>query len=307
MLRLMLDSHPDLAIPGESHFIPPLWAARGRYVPGGAFRAARLASDIMRTPHFRLWGIPEEAVRRRIESLRAPGFAETVEAVFLAYADAHGKVRWGDKTPIYVLALPLLGALFPTARFVHLIRDGRDVALSYLSVPWGPTTIWQSARKWRRDVTSGRRSGRALGDRYLEIRYEDLVRDPREVLETVCAFTDLRFAEVMLDYHRDGEQRLQSPPDGVPFHAAAARPPIRGMRDWRSQMSSSDVRAFEAVAGDVLAELGYARRHATTPVTLRAHASLRVRSLDLWAVGSGAKKAVVRRLSGRPIATMDRG
>ena len=65
---------------------------------------------------------------------------QAIAAVFEAYAAERGKRRWGDKTPLYMQHLPLLERLFPSARFVHLIRDGRDAALSYLAVPEGIMT-----------------------------------------------------------------------------------------------------------------------------------------------------------------------
>ena len=94
---------------------------------------------------------------------------EAIAAVYEAYAAERGKPRWGDKTPLYMQHLPLLEQLFPGARFVHLIRDGRDAALSFLSVPegimtegWGyPRDAAGFASQWATEV----RAARALGDR----------------------------------------------------------------------------------------------------------------------------------------------
>jgi hypothetical protein len=306
MFRLMLDAHPDLAVPGESHFIPDLYRHRRKYTTGGILDARTLADDIMRTLHVRLWGVPRMAVWRRLEELRQPGFAGVVAAVFSAYADCHNKTRWADKTPIYVLSMPLLARLFPTARFIHLIRDGRDVALSYVSVPWGPSTVWRAAQKWRRDVNAGRESGRALGpSRYLEIRYEDLVASPEEVLKETCGFADLEFHERMLDYHVRAQDRIEWR-DGKEFHSSATRPPVSGARDWRSQMSVADTRAFEAVAGALLDELGYDRRHRSIPAGLRAQAEFRVAAAAAWAVGSRVKKVTLEATGRRKPASIDR-
>lgn len=307
LLRLMLDSHPALAIPGESHFIPALWRSRRRYRSNGALDARRLAGDVMRTPHFRQWELPEERVRRRIDALGhrgfpSPGFPDVIEAVFMGYADHHGKTRWGDKTPIYVLSIPLLAGLFPGARFVHVVRDGRDVALSYLSVPWGPKTIWQAARKWRRDVMAGIRAGGDLGpDRYLELRYAELVDSPAIVLQRICGFASLPFSEAMLSYHRDAEVRIQSRPERTVFHTSVTKPVTGGLRDWRTQMPDPQVRAFEAVAGDLLGRLGFERRHPRPSTRLRAEGAIRVGALDVFAAGSDAKKLILR-AAGRPPA-----
>src|SRR4051794_27962840 len=117
LLRALLDAHPLLAVPPESHFAV-------------APRLRRLGRD----PWFRLWGIEPP-------DLRGLDVADAVRAVFAAYAAAQGKPRYADKTPHYVSHLPLLAERFPEARFVHVVRDGRDVALSLLEVPWGPDDV----------------------------------------------------------------------------------------------------------------------------------------------------------------------
>lgn len=305
LLRLMLDSHPDLAIPGESHFVPTLWRARGHYIADGVLDVDRLVGAIVRSREFHQWGVPEELARRRVQDLRPTTFGGVLEAVYLAYADHRGKRRWGDKTPQYVRIIPLLHELFPDARFVHIIRDGRDVALSYLSVPWGPRDIWTAARKWRRDVSAGRTAGSALGpERYLEITYERLVAEPKQTLEEVCAFAALPFDERMLQHHRDADRRLEAPADETEFHAASTRAVTSGLRDWRSQMSPAHVMSFEAVAGPLLSDLGYERRHVSLPVGSRIRAALRMRALDVSvAVRRAARsaKATLRTMAfGRP-------
>jgi hypothetical protein len=311
LLRMMLDSHPHLAIPGESHFIPALWKSRRRYLSRDALDVRRLASDIMKTPHVRQWELPQDAVWSRLEGLGRQGFPPrdfpaVVEAFFLAYADHHGKTRWGDKTPIYVLSIPLIATLYPDARFVHVIRDGRDVALSYLAVPWGPRGIWAAARKWRRDVSTGRGHGEALPvGRYTEVRYADLVDDPERTLRDICRFADLPFDGTMLDYHRDSGQRIQSRPERTRYHASVTKPPVGGLRDWRTQMSDRDIQAFETVAGDLLHELGFETQSPTIPLRLRAEGAIRVLGMELLAAGSEAKKAILR-ASGRPPARIGR-
>ncbi len=282
MLRLMLDAHPELAIPGESHFIPPLWSARRRYLRGGRLDADLLLTELFRTLHFQMWKLPEAEVRRRVSGLMDPGFADVIGSVFAVYAEHQGKERWGDKTPIYVRHLPLLATLFGDARFVHLIRDGRD-------------------RKWRDDVQAGRRAGAALGPgRYLEVRYEGLVADPRRTAEEVARFVDLPFDERMLDHRRDWADRIHAPETGKPYHASVARPLTPGLRNWRAEMAERDVRSFEAVAGPLLGELGYERRHPRLPAGRRAMAGARTSLIGLRAAGSRAKRAVVRRALRRP-------
>jgi hypothetical protein len=292
MLRLLLDTHSEIAIPGESHFIPSLWIKRRRYDQNG-LDVRKMVEDVLATQHVRAWQVPEERVWDRVESLVAPTFSDVVTALFTAYADEHGKRCWGDKTPIYVLSMDLLGRLFPRAKFIHLIRDGRDVALSYLSVPWGPGTTWEAAWKWRRDVTAGRDAGSRLGrDRYLEIRYERLVSSPVSTLEQVCSFGGLTWSDEPMA--RPSLDSLQVRKAHSRYHARSLLPPEAGLRDWRHQMDPRKVAAFEAVAGDLLTDLGYERRFQAVPFPVRMQARPRTLALSALRTMGREKKSVVR-------------
>ncbi len=288
LLRLMLDAHPDLAIPPESHFLSRFGHAPERYAsPEGGLDPERLAADILRTRTFAAWGVGHDDVLRRVRELPAPAtFAEVVDAVYRAYAEPRGAARWGDKTPRYVLDIPLFDRLFPGSRFVHIVRDGRDVAMSLRSVRFGPDDPMSAAAFWARRVRAGRSDGARLGpERYAEVRYESLVADPARELRAICDVIDLPWDPAMLEYHRAVDAAL--PQDRRSQHRHEDRPPTAGLRDWRTQMEPAGVAAFEAVAGDLLDELGYERGAPPPGPTLRAHAA--------WHVATGR---VRRRLWG---------
>ena len=259
LLRAMFDAHPDMAIPNESHFVVQFAKRRSRYETPGGFDLDRFTDDLFRHWAFRRWDVPASFVREQCESARPDDYAAAVRGLYAAYARHHGKTRYGDKTPSYVLSIDLLAALFPEARFVHLIRDGRDVALSYLDTDFGSRTLPQAAIYWDRFVRAGRASGMRLGPtRYREIRYEDLVREPATVLTSLCSFAGLPFDARMLRYH----ERAHTWASGLSHrehHRNLHKPPTAGLRDWRRDLSRKDVQVFEALAGDLLAELGYER------------------------------------------------
>jgi len=273
LLRLMLDAHPDLAIPPESHFLSRFGHNLGRYGSAGHVDAERLASDIVRTKTFQAWGVSGAEVMPRVHALTAPTFAGVVDAVYMVYADAHGATRWGDKTPRYVLDIPLFDLLFPGSRFVHIIRDGRDVATSLRTVRFGPNEPMSAAAFWERRVRAGRRDGGALGAaRYHEVRYERLVEDAEGELRAICSFLELPWNPAVLDYPERVAQAL--PDDRRSQHRHEDRPPTKGLRDWRTEMPVADVAAFEAVAGDLLDELGYERGAPPPGASLRAKVAL---------------------------------
>jgi LPS sulfotransferase NodH len=253
LLRVILDRSPGIAIPDETFFIPQLAHRHSSPVDPQEF-----LDDIRRLQRLAAWGVPAEDFVSRIR----PGMnvGEALSALFSAYAAKHGKPRWGDKTPMYMRHLGLIEQLFPDAQYVHLIRDGRDAALAFLDMPEGVVTrTWAHPRspagfacEWRTEVRRARELGRRLGpSRYFEIRYEDLVADTAGVVRSICEFANLPFEPTMLDYASAVDVSAK------PHHQRLLQPPTRGVRDWRSQMSHENTVAFEAIAGDLLAELGY--------------------------------------------------
>jgi Sulfotransferase family len=273
LLRAMFDSHPSLAIPPESHFLVTLDRSARAFRGRDRFSVERFSAVLIAHWGFRGWGLDEEAVRSTLAVAQPTTYAEAMRAIFERYATDRGKTRYGDKTPMNVLHMRKLASLFPEARFIHLIRDGRDVALSYRDADFGTTSIGESAVFWRRFVARGRRDGRRLGPtRYREVRYEDLVRDPEPVLRSLCSFVELPFDGAMLRYY----ERANDVMEGVDHrsqHRSVYLPPTPGLRDWRRDMAPDEVELFESIAGRLLAELGYERRTHAGSLLARARAA----------------------------------
>jgi sulfotransferase family protein len=253
LLRVVLDRHSQLAIPDESYFIPQLAGRHGATIDVDAF-----LDDVRRLQTLRDWRVSVEDVRARLHAGMPTG--QAIAAVYEQYAADRGKSRWGDKTPMYMQHLPLLERLFADALYVHLIRDGRDAAVSFLNMPEGIVTkTWAHPRsaadfacEWRVQVHAAQELGRRVGPgRYLEVRYEELVADPPVELERVCSFAALPFEPAMLDYVGRTDAAAK------PHQRSLERPPTPGLRDWRNEFRPADVEAFEAVAGDLLGGLGY--------------------------------------------------
>ena len=269
MLRLMLDAHPELTIPPETHFVPELIDA----IAAGA--SPEQAVTTMTA--VRQWGDlhtdPDEVVARwrRLDRFE-PGPA--LRAFYEMYAERQGKPRWGEKTPSYVKSMPKIEAALPEARFIHVIRDGRDVALSRWKRSLGkdPAPASQVAETWARRIRRAQRHGRKVSH-YLELRYEELVTDTEPNLRRIAEFIELGWDPVMMRYYehaadrmaemardlpagdgkptRPGEERMQA-------HAMTQKPPDPGaVYRWKEKMSPQDIAAFEAAAGELLAELGY--------------------------------------------------
>jgi len=245
LVRLMLDSHPRLAVPPESHFI-----VQG---PGPREPVGAALERILAHRRFRDWGLAPEHVEAEIARQQPASYADVVRCLYDAFARDRGKARWGDKTPHYVLHVPRLLELFPDAQIVHVIRDGREVAAAVYAHGWLDSPV-TAAAWWRRTVREGRR-WRSLGpERYHEVRLERLIEAPEQTLRALCRFLDEPFASQMLDYHHDGLERL--PPWVRAHHPHTQRPPVARLREWTSGLSAGERRAVEAVCRRQLLELG---------------------------------------------------
>ncbi len=253
LLRLLLRSHPNLEIPSESHFIPLLYRAFGN--PSSDEEAWRMARRILKHPRVVFWNITAE--KQDFSGCRS--FSGVTRRLFEICAQKQGKPRWGDKTPEYVREIPLLVQLFPDAQVIHIVRDGRDVALSWLRAGYHPRNLYMAASGWRERVTRGRSDGALLpADTYFELRYEGLLADPEATMRRVCEFLNETYDPAVLRPHVVPSERESLAAARGEWHQ-----PLTGviLRDnagkWKSRMSLRQRALFESVAGDLLDELGY--------------------------------------------------
>lgn len=252
MLADCLGKHSELfSIPYETKVIPFHLANLHRFGDMRTIEARRaLAAQIGATKAFWLANH-----RRNIElgddELSEPSFAGVIDALFARLARGTGKRRWVEKSPQNLGRVNEIAAAFPDARFVHIIRDGRDCAQS-LHRRWKYEPV-VSIYRWRRLVELGRRAGAEIGPaRYLEIRYEELTTDPQRIMTAVCVFLGVAFEpQVLL-----ASMRTANP--GV----VAAGAIVGNSERWRRYFPLRTVKAMERTSGDFLAELGY-------PVDLR--------------------------------------
>lgn len=268
LLRLMLDAHPSIAIPPETYFLLPF--LRGQPSLEG-LDAAGFCNAVT---GFHTWsdlGISQEDLTREVADIRPFCPAAATRLIYRLYAARHGKSRWGDKTPSYRRHMLAIERILPEARFIHIIRDGRDVALSLRREWFAPTDdIGGLARHWVEEVEATRKQGGSCKN-YLEVRFESLVREPRTVLKSLCSFLGLTFDPAMEKYHSGAAKRLgevddQHLPDGriisresrlARLRLTSSPPDLSRAGAWRSTMKEEEHGAFVAVAGPLLRDLGY--------------------------------------------------
>jgi hypothetical protein len=274
MLRLILDRGPDVAIPPESMFLTDFADAFKAGEPRDPDAAARFVHEVWNHPKVRLWELPGEPPAVPPGLAPADAYRFAVEAPFKAYAAKHAKPRWGDKTPHYVNHVDHLLELWPRARFVVLVRDGRDVAISLRKMPFGPNNAWAAAPWWARGIRAGEEAQRAHPDAVLTVRYEDLARDPRAVVPRICEFLGLDYSDEMLALEKaDRSKIVRDQTSWFPTLFDGINTTAVGR--WKREMSARDQRVFAAQAGAELARHGYDvasdRPHHVTPLQERLY------------------------------------
>ncbi len=260
LLRAMLEAHDDLHIPPETFVLGTVVRDFRRYsrLPWSVLLGMILAQFEFH-PHWHTWEITLGALFRELE--RQPpderNLAAVLDGVYRAHLTRYkpSAIRWGDKTPRNTFVLRELRAVFPDLQVVHMIRDGRDVVESLGRL--ADRDLSCLARHWLDSVRVAQTFGAHYGSQYLEVRYEDLVRQPEKTLRAIVAFLEHRFEERMLRHHELG----------LALGDVERRPHLQGVRAavhqnsigrWRTTFNSSQVDTLERLLSPMLVALGYA-------------------------------------------------
>lgn len=255
LLRDLLNRHDDIAIfPNESHFMPFLPGMIERCGDPRDPRAfAELYDALATTKFFRRIGGSGLSVEcgewhRRV---RGPAARDVLAALFEWYAETTGSRVVGDKTPEYLVHVPTLAAFFPAAKFVHIIRDPRDYAVS-IRKAWGKSAP-RAVQRWKSWIRRCRQDTADCDADVATVRYEDLLSEPRQALERLCTFIGVSFQEAMLS--------LERPAENLGDTRGEAAIVSGNFGKWQHELSDDEVRRIERIAGRLMAELGYTARY----------------------------------------------
>ena len=271
LLRLMLDAHPQLAIPPETGFL--------MVDPGAAAGPEEWARQICQfpkdAPAWDDYGL-DAAVFTAASARLSPdaGAGEVLRLFYQLYADRFGKPRAGDKTPGYLGFMQRVAKTLPEAHFIHIIRDGRDVALSWRKTWFAPSqSTPYLVAEWASQINQARDAANGLN--YLEIRYDQLLLNTADCLKRICKFIELPYTASLLEYHQRAASRLEE--HGARFNKDGSvlvgreqrrqqqllshlQPDTSRLGAWRGQLSEEDQEACQQVAGALLAEFSSGRQ-----------------------------------------------
>lgn len=303
LLSMMIGAHPLVAVPLAT---TGLWVDFARRLEsdfnGLASRVdvVRLVDALLKHERIGLW---DAEVDREVllDDLPLRNYGEVVARFHAGYARAKGKPHWASVDIATLDSMDLVNGWFRGARFLHIVRDGRDVALSHQTMPYGAGNIAECARAWASRTTTNAKMGRIIGpSRYMTVRFEDLVLDTRTTLGRICDFIGVVYDERMLRYDEMVEGKI--PANRRWLWPAISRPPQKSkVGQWRQRMTRSQRIVFESIANQVLKEWGY-DAYDLVPKSARAYL------LELWyfLIQGGRLRRLRRRLGLRRTSPLER-
>jgi hypothetical protein len=204
LMRLMLTTHPQIAISRRMNHWFYFYGQYGDL--GQPANFARCLEAMLAYKHIRVLQPDAERIRQEFWE-GEPTYARLFALFQQQYAERAGKPRWGDQTGLIERYADPIFAAYPTAVMIHMLRDPRDRYAAARAR--SQVHVGRSAAMWRYSAGLATRNRRRYPERYLVVRYEDLVRAPEATLRTVCAFIGEDYAPAMLTMA--GERGIPEP------------------------------------------------------------------------------------------------
>jgi hypothetical protein len=238
--------------PIETHFITKYYKklyTYGNIEKKRNFR--KIVTDIFKERPVMQWNINCD-INKLYNDMVTFKYPEIVNKICMLRSISKNKTSWGDKTPHYLLDLDIIYKLYPSSKFVYIFRDGRDVALSLLKMPWGPNNIYACSRYWKKYNKETETFKLILNKGQLFIvRYEDLLINPRKLILNLLNF-------LKIDYHEDEISRL------------IKTIKTNNCNKWKKLLSEVQINRFENVSANTLKKLGYETKYEEIKINFAA-------------------------------------
>ncbi len=253
LLRLLLNSHSDVAIPTESsQFMPFLNKKLLDGKPLSLSRKKIITQYLLNNSQFAKWGLEKAVLDSTLK--KDMTLRQLISFLYTSYALNHGKTICGDKSPTFIRKMSILAEAYPDAKFIHVVRDGRDTLLSLRQLH-APAILNASlfAFEWKIKIFLIQKYIAHLKGRVIEIRYEDLLRNPHDELKKICGFLGISFQEQMLEFWK------RSPEFIANHHSKLIFRPIdpSNIFKWRDELSGTEARKYAYFARKILEKYKY--------------------------------------------------
>lgn len=257
LLRLLLNTHSKISIPPPGFMYAHFHTFMHTYGNLGKDENLRaFVDDVVEFHHSKVWSVTftAEEILARVQERNFRGVNTAVHECWAAH---HDKVRWGEKSPRDIYWIGQILENYPNAQFLHIYRDGRDVAPDWAkNLDW-PNNIYSTALEWKSHTNAVKPWREKLNDKQLmEIRYEDMVTDPTNKLTEICNFLGIEYEPEMLSYYDSPEAGKWSASEAC--HAYVAQPITTDyIESWKKILEPDDISMLAGLIGPELRDLGY--------------------------------------------------
>lgn len=270
LLRLILTCHEEIVIPPESHFLLWNYDKYRFWKPENGYE--NFLFDLFNSTKFETWGLDKQEVKSFLNFRKPISYSELCADTYIFFGMKNNKRAslWGDKNSLWIEKLPVLYSLYNKAKFIHIVRDGRDVATSYLDInqysgprhkyfPNLPTQIEQIAEIWNNNVLSiSRFLSQIPPHNHLEIKYEDLIYQNEMVVNTVFNFLNFPPSPSVFAYYEINKSKHLEPEEFLGWKAKLNEPLDRSnIGKYIHKLAPSDIKIFEQIAAEALERYGY--------------------------------------------------
>lgn len=257
LLRMILSSHPVVSIPPETWYILPLvkeFPLNSQLTIKEVQGVVEIITSHYRWPDFQ---IDSNIIKERARELNKPFLRDVISLVYEHYLQKENKLIWGDKTPPYIQCVKELNILYPDAKFIHLVRDGRDVARSFQGKRWAGRWLYGNTYEWKESIQYYLNYMQEdVSKKFINIKYEDLVLNTEDTICNICNFVGLKYSESMLDWMSTVENKI--PKREAKIHKKLFRKPEKSdVFRWKNEMSLREVFVIESFLSDELKKMDY--------------------------------------------------
>lgn len=262
LLRLILNAHSQITVPRESFFLMPFLKKKylNRFITGSSLRA--FADYISSIPKFKATFVDgnygdfvlQLAQREKI-TLR-----DLINDMFSSHCRNEGKNIWGNKTPSFFRKIDILFHLFPDAKFIHIVRDGRDVFDSWRKMNPSMNNVASVALDWSYKLFKIEKSFKKIpANNKITIRYEDLLNTPEKIIQSICSLLGVKCEANMLDFYKSSHKYT------IPQHSELIFKPLdkSNVSKWKKCLTPREVKTFNLLARHYLKKYDYEIENST--------------------------------------------
>ena len=253
LLRLMLNAHSKIAIPEEARFLTPLLKKKYLNTVIKKHKFEKLVQYLKNSEQFKLWNYDSSAFYSNLTEINEITVTNLLNLLYTSYCVFEGKQIWGDKS-LFFSYITILNKMFPIARFINIVRDGRDVFDSWRKMDKKKNNAAMIAVDWSFKLFLIERSLKRIPKEYqLTIRYEDILSNPTEMAKKVCRFVKVDFEAEMLEFYKTSRRYIGR------HHSKLIYKKIEksNASKWRRNLSPQEINIFEVLSGRFLKKYGY--------------------------------------------------